>query len=180
MAGYDIISPNSRPLHRRSIKNSNTNVNTTINMDTGIDNGEFQTPKKTTKLKHLIQQKAKSTIKTNNNFKVLTDESDDEVSEDENPRSKRTKTEINKEQEENINKSVTAKPKKKVEETKPKKNAMPPILLDGTTTNHKQMIENLKTDIKGKFTIKHTNQSTIIFIDEPDDYYRVLNDIKTE
>lgn len=42
------------------------------------------------------------------------------------------------------------------------------------------MMANLKETIQGKFMVNHTNQSTIIFKNEEENYTRVLKNIKSE
>lgn len=46
---------------------------------------------------------------------------------------------------------------------------MPPNVIEGITNNHKEMIQNMKEIIKGTFTIKNTNNSTILFVEEAED-----------
>lgn len=55
---------------------------------------------------------------------------------------------------------------------------MPPIVINGKTVNHKQLIADLKTVVQGDFSLKHTNYTTIIFVKKKEDYHKVLANIK--
>lgn len=57
---------------------------------------------------------------------------------------------------------------------------MPPIVIDGKTTNQKQLVQDVKTHVKGDFSIKHTNYNTILFIENKENYEKLINNIKTE
>lgn len=57
---------------------------------------------------------------------------------------------------------------------------MPPIVIDGKTANHRNLITDLKAQIKGEFSLKHTNYTTIIFVENKDEYEKVLSNIKSE
>ncbi|CAH1110846.1 unnamed protein product [Psylliodes chrysocephalus] len=39
---------------------------------------------------------------------------------------------------------------------------------------------NLKAIVQGEFSVKHTNRTTILFVDGKEDYEKVLNNVKTE
>lgn len=41
---------------------------------------------------------------------------------------------------------------------------MPPIVVDGKTKNQNTLIQDLRANFRGKFSIKHTNNSTILFV----------------
>ncbi|CAH1115896.1 unnamed protein product [Psylliodes chrysocephalus] len=58
--------------------------------------------------------------------------------------------------------------------------SMPPIVIDGKTKDQTTLIKDLKEYVKGQFSVKHTNATTIIFVDEKDDHMRVINNIKAE
>lgn len=55
---------------------------------------------------------------------------------------------------------------------------MPPIVIEGKTTNQKNLIQDIKTIAKESFSVKHTNYTTILFIDKIDDHEKVLANIK--
>ncbi|CAH1103814.1 unnamed protein product [Psylliodes chrysocephalus] len=57
---------------------------------------------------------------------------------------------------------------------------MPPIVKDGRTSNQINLIQDLKGIVKGEFSVKHTNYTTIIFVETKEDYEKVLSNIKTE
>ncbi|CAH1105286.1 unnamed protein product [Psylliodes chrysocephalus] len=60
------------------------------------------------------------------------------------------------------------------------KSTMPPIVIDGKTANHTGLINDLKTFVTGEFSVKHTNYTTILFVDKKEDYDRVLTTIKAD
>ncbi|CAH1107350.1 unnamed protein product [Psylliodes chrysocephalus] len=64
--------------------------------------------------------------------------------------------------------------------TNNKKALMPPIVVDGKTVNQTALIQDLRAKIKGGFSVKHTNSSTILFVDDKDDHQRVLKSVKEE
>ncbi|CAH1115862.1 unnamed protein product [Psylliodes chrysocephalus] len=57
---------------------------------------------------------------------------------------------------------------------------MPPIVIDGKTKDQTTLIKDLKEHVKGEFSIKHTNATTIIFVDDKEDHTRVINNIRAE
>ncbi|CAH1099728.1 unnamed protein product [Psylliodes chrysocephalus] len=170
----DQLTPNSRGLTRISSQKDRRIRQEILGIVEKDNQNNFEQPKKTTKLKHLIEQKAKSTIKLKNKYKPLTDESEreedsEEESDNERKRAKRHKTNTPK-------KSVPSQQTNKAS----KKSAMPPIVIDGVTQNHKEMVNNIKETIKGDFTLKHTNRSTILFVNDEPDYTKVLTNIRAE
>ncbi|CAH1104524.1 unnamed protein product [Psylliodes chrysocephalus] len=64
--------------------------------------------------------------------------------------------------------------------TNNKKALMPPIVVDGKTVNQTALFQDLRAKIKGGFSVKHTNSSTILFVDDKDDHQRVLKSVKEE
>lgn len=143
-------------------------------MDTAppLNPDKFNTPKKTTKFKHLIKEKSKATLKTKNRYEVLSDESEKERDSDDEPDNRLPKR---------VKPNTPKRPKTKEQPPKVnKKTVMPPIVNDETTKNHKNMVKNIKETVKGVFTLKHTNQSTILFVEEEEDYTRVLANIRAE
>lgn len=60
------------------------------------------------------------------------------------------------------------------------KNAMPPIVIDGKASSQNTLIKDLKGMVKGDFSVKHSNYSTIFFVDKKDDHDNVLNNIKNK
>ncbi|CAH1104277.1 unnamed protein product [Psylliodes chrysocephalus] len=166
------LTPNSRGLQRWSSQKDSA-IRQEILGIVNKDNENFEAPKKTTKLKHLILQKTKATLKTNNKYLPLSDDSDRE-DESEEEDTQRPRIKRNKPNTPQKDKNNTQAP------TKTKKPQMPPIVIDGVTRNHKQMVANIKETINGQFTVKHTNQSTILFVEDEPDYTRVLTNIRTE
>ncbi|CAH1100920.1 unnamed protein product [Psylliodes chrysocephalus] len=57
---------------------------------------------------------------------------------------------------------------------------MPPIVIDGKTANPNQLIADLKAIVQGEFSVKHTNRTTVLFVDGKEDYEKVLNNVKSE
>lgn len=57
---------------------------------------------------------------------------------------------------------------------------MPPIVIDGKTKDQQTLIKDLKEYVKGDFSVKHTNATAILFVEDKDDHTRVFNNIKTE
>lgn len=57
---------------------------------------------------------------------------------------------------------------------------MPPIVIDGKTTNQKVLIQDLKNIVNGDFSLKHTNYTTILFVENKDDHSKVLKNMKEE
>lgn len=57
--GFDELTPNSRGIFRRSLQNNAEHGISTNNepMETDTDNNKFVTPKKTTKIRHLIHRR---------------------------------------------------------------------------------------------------------------------------
>ncbi|CAH1106697.1 unnamed protein product [Psylliodes chrysocephalus] len=57
---------------------------------------------------------------------------------------------------------------------------MPPIVIDGKTSNQKALIQDLKSIVKGDFSLKHTNYTTILFVENKDDHTNVVKNMKDE
>lgn len=57
---------------------------------------------------------------------------------------------------------------------------MPPIVVDGKTVNQTVLIKDVNAKIKGGFSVKNTNNSTILFVDDKDDHHRVLQSVREE
>lgn len=57
---------------------------------------------------------------------------------------------------------------------------MPPIVVDGKTVNQTALIKEIKAKIKGGFSVKHSNNSTILFVDDKDNHQRVLQNVRDE
>lgn len=52
---------------------------------------------------------------------------------------------------------------------------MPPIVIDGKTTNKKNLIQDIRAIAKSSFSVKHTNHTTtVLFINEKFDHEKVL------
>lgn len=54
---------------------------------------------------------------------------------------------------------------------------MPPIVIEGKTANQRALINDIKVIVNGKFSIKHTNASTILFVEDKEDYNKMVNNI---
>ncbi|CAH1113876.1 unnamed protein product [Psylliodes chrysocephalus] len=94
------------------------------------------------------------------------------ASEDENTRSRRpSQTNPN---------DKTTRPKTTELKQAKSKITMPPIVIDGKTTNPKNLIQDIKAFAIGSFSIKHTNYTTVLFIDEKEDHEKVLANIKLD
>lgn len=59
------------------------------------------------------------------------------------------------------------------------RNNIPLIVIDGKTANCNVLINDLKGLIKGEFSPRHTNYTTIIFLENTDDHASVIANIKT-
>ncbi|CAH1107667.1 unnamed protein product [Psylliodes chrysocephalus] len=144
------------------------------------DNQGFQKPRKFKKFKtnfvKLIERKATSTIPLTNKFYSLS-ESESEIEQDTviAPKTKGKAT-PNLPIKGNLSKQTT---KNIVTATKINKKAtIPPIVVDGRTDNHATLTNNLKAIIKGKYSVKYTNATTVIFTEELEDYEALLGSIK--
>ncbi|CAH1115859.1 unnamed protein product [Psylliodes chrysocephalus] len=187
-------SPNSlfepRSLQERALYDMETDAeegNNKNNTDT-----PFQTPKKFSKnFEKLIHEKSRKTITpTRNQFQPLTDESDSEGDDEIGKIVKKRKTglkykPLNMEDIQTPGTSSqqtthSAKPTRTDMRGNKNKVTMPPIVIDGKTANQNNLIKDLKALVKGEFSIKHTNYTTIIFVDNKEDHVRVLNNIKEE
>lgn len=57
---------------------------------------------------------------------------------------------------------------------------MPPIVVDGQTKNQNTLIQDLRATVRGNFSVKHTSNSTILFVDEKEDHNKVIKNIQEE
>ncbi|CAH1110394.1 unnamed protein product [Psylliodes chrysocephalus] len=78
------------------------------------------------------------------------------------------------------NASNTKTTQKKASTTPKTKNHMPPIIIDGKTMSQNSLITDIKRIVTGKFSIKHTNTSTILFLEEKEDHEKMVKSIRTE
>lgn len=146
----------------------------------------FKAPRKlSSNFQRIIQTKSRQTLTTTSNkFKVLTDDSDSDIDEkigkivkkkrknttkDTNPRVKITDKAIT-----NDTAPVVAKNKPSVETAPAINKKMSLIVVNGKTVNLTVLIQDLKTKIKEGFSVKHTNNFTILFLDKKEDHLRVL------
>ncbi|CAH1098700.1 unnamed protein product [Psylliodes chrysocephalus] len=60
------------------------------------------------------------------------------------------------------------------------KTSTPPIVIDGKTANQSSLLNDIKEIVKGKFSIKHTNNSTILFVDDREDHMKMVENIKAD
>ncbi|CAH1103825.1 unnamed protein product [Psylliodes chrysocephalus] len=75
--------------------------------------------------------------------------------------------------------SKTQKQARNTDKTKTKsKDSIPPIVIDGSTDNHTNLTKDLKEILKGKYSIKYTNATTVIFTESEEDYRSLLSNIK--
>ncbi|CAH1110469.1 unnamed protein product [Psylliodes chrysocephalus] len=180
-------SPNSTfTLHRtkRSRRDNGDVDKIEVNNDTPMDVENDTPPKISTNLRKIFKQKVIATmpkpITLKNRYHVLTDESDDEESDEQ---IEKRRQEARKER--RGSKKVTVETAKEAENKKEgiqnkKKPTMPPIVLDGVPEDHKGLTGVLRELIKGKFNVKYTNSSTIVFTEEKSDYDSVLANVKRE
>ncbi|CAH1104160.1 unnamed protein product [Psylliodes chrysocephalus] len=56
---------------------------------------------------------------------------------------------------------------------------MPPIVIYGKTKNQTELIRDIKAITTGEFPVKHTNYTTIIFVENKADHEKILNNIKS-
>ncbi|CAH1105291.1 unnamed protein product [Psylliodes chrysocephalus] len=170
----------------------------------------FIMPKKFSSNFHkLVREKSKQTItKTSNTFQALTDESesdselDDEIGKIVKKRKKKGQNfrPFNVDEQNNKGKqnndvtdiTVNKNPKNVPKDTNPgnsnkntnanskQKTTMPPIVIDGKTSNHSGLIQDIKAMVRGEFSVKHTNYTTILFVDQKEDYDRVIESVKSE
>ncbi|CAH1115736.1 unnamed protein product [Psylliodes chrysocephalus] len=182
-------SPNSTfPLRTKFSPIKNSQMDT----DPTKDNQPFITPKKfSSNFEKLIREKSKKTLtKTSNRYHVLTEDSDSEMDDEKKSGKTRedkenSKTVENKEETiESIlaeNKaSNTKNPPRKVTTTPKNKTHMPPIIIDGKTASQNTLVNDIKAIVSGKFSIKHTNTPTILFLEEKEDHEKMVNIIKAE
>ncbi|CAH1110343.1 unnamed protein product [Psylliodes chrysocephalus] len=167
-------------LHKRKNMSpiNQTKVQDTI---TNMETDDFQLPKKTKKFRanfiKLLEQKAASTITTNNRFEAISDsESESETEQPTNNPTKKGKATPNLPIK---GSSKTQKQARNTDKTKTKsKDSIPPIVIDGSTDNHTNLTKDLKEILKGKYSIKYTNATTVIFTESEEDYRSLLSNIK--
>ncbi|CAH1110563.1 unnamed protein product [Psylliodes chrysocephalus] len=51
---------------------------------------------------------------------------------------------------------------------------MPPIVVEGRTDNHNNLKKDLQSIVKGKYTIKYTSNSTILYLEDEQDHKNLL------
>ncbi|CAH1109239.1 unnamed protein product [Psylliodes chrysocephalus] len=153
----------------------------------------FETPRKfSSNFQRLIREKSKLTLTTTSNkFKPLTDDSDldDEIGKIVKRKRKNTpkdaipNNKATEKQATNVPAPVQTKkmpPARATQANNTKKSSMSPIVVDGKTVNQSALIQDLKAKIKGGFSVKHTNNSTILFVGDKEDHLRVLQSVKDE
>lgn len=186
-------SPNStfvRPLRRSSESHMETQ-----DTDRGLP---FQTPRKfSSNFQSLIKEKTKKTLTTTRNrYLPLSDNSDSDLDDDLGRIVKRKRADKGKstesQKEETIEEILAtqkgnvlqnkaqASSRKPIKNTPIKKSNMPPIVVDGQTKNQNTLIQDLRATVKGNFSVKHTANSTILFVDDRDDHNKVLKNIQEE
>ncbi|CAH1114689.1 unnamed protein product [Psylliodes chrysocephalus] len=144
------------------------------------DNTEFQKPRKYKKFKtnfvKLLERKAAASIPLSNKYDSLSE------SEAEPELNTGTTSTIKGKATPNLPiKSSTLKSGTATVKTAPKtakKSSIPPIVVDGRTDNHATLTSDLKAIIKGKYSVKYTNSTTVIFTEEQEDYESLLGSIK--
>ncbi|CAH1099382.1 unnamed protein product [Psylliodes chrysocephalus] len=175
------VTPEPLPKRKRTLERPTIEQVNTVNdnMDTDVGEGEFKTPRKfSTNFVKILREKAVRSIQLQNKYKVLTDteDSDDEAyvtsrkPETQQPSTSKTNTKEN---------SRTTKANNpKTTTIVPRRTAMPPIVIEGKTDDHNSLKNDLKNIIKGKYTIKYTNNSTIIYAEDKKDYTDLLASVK--
>ncbi|CAH1107678.1 unnamed protein product [Psylliodes chrysocephalus] len=136
------------------------------------DNTEFQMPRKYKKFKtnfvKLLERKAAASIPLANKYDSL---SESEAEPEQNTAT--TSTTKGKATPNLPIKSSTTESGTTTDKTDPKtnkKSSIPPIVVDGRTDNHATLTSDLKAIIKGKYSVKYTNSTTVIFTEEQEDY----------
>lgn len=61
-----------------------------------------------------------------------------------------------------------------------KKTNMPPIVIDVKTANQNTLIQDIRQIVNSKFSIKHTNNSTILFVGEKTGHEKMVQNIRAE
>lgn len=161
------------PISQQTGQTANSNVTDSNKMDTD----DYQQPRKVKKFKRnfikLLEQKAASTIPTKNRFHAISDTESDSESEPEVIKPIKGKATAN----------ILIKGASKLQNSKPNnktktknKDSIPPIVIDGSTDNHRNLVNDLKGIIKGKYTIKYTNATTVT--ENEEDYTALLNSVK--
>ncbi|CAH1110685.1 unnamed protein product [Psylliodes chrysocephalus] len=129
----------------------------------------FDTPRKfSSNFQRLIREKSKQTLTTTSNrYKAITDDSDSELDGD-------------------IGKIVKRKlkniPNNKILEEKTAEKITTAVTAPKLIKNNPTVKTTiaLKTKIKGGFSVKHTNNSTILFVDEKEEHERILQSVRDE
>ncbi|CAH1103010.1 unnamed protein product [Psylliodes chrysocephalus] len=165
-----------------------------ISPDENMDTQDFISPPKLNgHLKRMMKQKAIASlpkpVETRNRFQVLTESEEEEEDEEilkkrELARKERREKAGNQRKNSTAdrkaeNPSATNNNKKDTIQAK-KKNYMPPIVMDGVPEDHQGLTGVLREIIKGNFNLKYTNNSTIVFTEDKDDYDNVIRNIKSE
>ncbi|CAH1115858.1 unnamed protein product [Psylliodes chrysocephalus] len=194
-------SPNSTFLIRKNNSPPTENMETQPSCSKQLP---FQTPKKFSKnFQTLLREKTIKTLtKTSNRYLPLSDESESEYEDDidriikrkrvteargtKNPKNAAKAVVMPVETVE----SILAERKKQVKTpttiipnpttNSKNKSHMPPIVIDGKTANQSTLVKDIKDVVKGKFSIKHTSKSTILFVDDKDDHAKMIENIKAE
>ncbi|CAH1110659.1 unnamed protein product [Psylliodes chrysocephalus] len=144
------------------------------------DNEGFEKPKKYKKFKtnfvKLLERKAALTIPLSNKYDSLSD------SEPEQDQTAPPPPKIKEKATPNIpikGNSVmsSAQTTKEAPKTN-KKSVIPPIVVDGRTDNHSSLTNDLKAIVKGKYSVKYTNTTTVLFTETMEDYESLLGSIK--
>ncbi|CAH1099653.1 unnamed protein product [Psylliodes chrysocephalus] len=176
------ITPEQPPKRKRTPERptiDDSNKEDQEKMDTNEGEGAFKTPKKfSTNFVKVLREKAVRSIKLQNKYNVLTDtDSDDEASlPSKKPVTQHPTTSIQSGTENKppsiVNNSAKNPP------NVPRRAAMPPIVIEGKTDNHSTLKTDLQNIIKGKYSIKYTNNSTIIYVEDKKDYTDLLDSVK--
>ncbi|CAH1108699.1 unnamed protein product [Psylliodes chrysocephalus] len=194
-------SPNSRFARRKEGEPITPEKNMDVDEPIPKDNETpFTNPRRfSSNFQRLIREKTKKSLTpTKNRFEPLTDESDsDQIDDDEigkivkkrkkaassNTKPVERSTSVNLDNIDvmaaNTNDKTNRSKTTDVKQVKTKI-TMPPIVIDGKTTNPKNLIQDIKAIAKGSFSIKHTNYTTVLFIDEKEDHEKVLANIKLD
>ncbi|CAH1106679.1 unnamed protein product [Psylliodes chrysocephalus] len=181
-------SPNSTFTFQRSKRSRRDNLNS-IDQDKieslpaeSMDIQENTPPKISSNLRRVFKQKVTATlpnITLKNRYHVLTDESEEEESDDSIEKRKQNARKERRDSKKGGTETTNSSNKKEEVQAK-RKNNMPPIVLEGVPEDHKGLTEALKDIIKGKFNVKYTNTSTIVFTEDRIDYDNVLANVKKE
>lgn len=156
-----------------------------MDTDNTNDNQTFITPRKfSPNFEKLIREKTRKTLaKTNNIFQALIEHFDSEIDDDLGRIVKRKSV---KAREAKSNEKPSDKPEETIESILAENKASNNKTFQKKVTpapknkNQNTLINDIKSIVTGKFSIKHTNNSTILFLEEKEDHEKMVRRIRAE